>query len=173
MSTPDLAYSKYFWDLNEKALKETADILKDPGHAKFQSRMVKLLSRCQSPEELFSVISKEDFVKAWPNIRRYWVRIDKGSDFRDWWETVYEEIQKRQGKVKKVTGEPSALFRNIGTKIKKARIEKGMSQKDLAIAVGMKQPDISRIEEGKKNITLETLGRICKYLNIWEIGIGP
>jgi hypothetical protein len=30
MSKVDFTYTKYFWDLNEKALKETADILKNP-----------------------------------------------------------------------------------------------------------------------------------------------
>jgi len=78
--------------------------------------MVKLLSRCQSPEELFSIISKENFIKAWPKLKRYWVRVNKETDFRDWWQTIYEEILKSQGK-------------------------------------------------GKKNITLETLARICKCLD--------
>jgi DNA-binding Xre family transcriptional regulator len=170
MSKVDFTYSKYFWDLNEKALKETADILKDPENDKFQHRMVRLLSRCQRPEELFSVISKETFVKAWPKLSRYWAKIEKTSDFRDWWQTIYEELLKRQGKATKAMGEPSSLFKNIGAKIREARIDKEMNQKDLASAVGMKQPDISKIEDGKKNITLETLARICKYLDIQEIG---
>ena len=170
MNSTNSSYTKYFWDLNEKALTETADILKDPDHDRFQQRMVRLLSRCQSPEELFSVISKENFVKAWPKLSRYWAKIEKISDFRDWWQTIYEEILRRQGKATKAMGEPSALFKNIGAKIREARIEKEISQKDLALAVGMKQPDISKIEEGEKNITLETLARICKYLNIQEIG---
>lgn len=171
MSKLDISYSKYFWDLNEKALKETADILKDPGHGKFQSRMVKLLSRCQKPEELFSIVSKENFVKAWPKLSRYWAKAERTSDFRDWWQTIYEEILKRQGKAQKAIGEPSALFKNIGIKIRQARIDKEMSQKDLALAVGMKQPDISKIEEGKKNITIETLARICRRLDIEDIKI--
>ena len=158
-------YSKYFWDLSEKALEETGNILKNPEHAKFQSRMVKLLSRCQSPKELFSIISKENFIKAWPKLRRSWVRINKESDFRDWWQTIYEEILKRQGKGKKIGGEPSLLFKGVGARIREARIDKEMSQQDLALAVGMEQPDISKIEEGKKNITLGTLARICKYLD--------
>jgi DNA-binding Xre family transcriptional regulator len=170
MKRSDFAYSKYFWDLNEKALKETADILKDPDHDKFKQRMVRLLSRCQRPEELFSVISKETFVKTWPKLNRYWAKVEKTSDFRDWWQTIYEELLKRQGKAKKAMGGSSALFKNIGIKIRDARINKELSQKDLASAVGMKQPDISKIEEGKKNITLETLARICKYLDIQEIG---
>lgn len=173
MNKKKFTYSKYFWDLNEKALKETADILKNPEHSRFQPMMVKLLSRCQRPEEFFSIISKEDFVKAWPKLKRYWVRVNKETDFRDWWQTIYEEILKRQGKRKKVEGGPSSLFKGIGIKIREARIGKEMSQEDLALTVGMKQPDISKIEEGKKNITLETLARICKCLNIDFVILSP
>jgi DNA-binding Xre family transcriptional regulator len=35
----------------------------------------------------------------------------------------------------------------------------------------MKQPDISTIEKGGKNITLETLSRLCKVLEIKKIDI--
>jgi DNA-binding Xre family transcriptional regulator len=169
MNKPRFTYSKYFWDLNEKALKETGNILKNPNHGKFHTRMVRMLSRCQSPDEVFSIISKEDFIKAWPGLRRYWIKIDKESDFMDWWQTIYEEVLRRQGKGKKIKGEPSSLFKKVGVKIKEARIGRDMSQKDLALAVGMKQPDISKIEEGRKNITLGTLARICKYLDIDRI----
>ena len=171
MKKQNFAYSKYFWDLNKTALKETADILKNPEHDRFQSRAIRILSRCQDPKELFSIIPKENFVKTWPKLRKYWVKIDKGSDFIDWWQTIYEEILKAQGKTKKVTGGPSSLFKGIGIKIREARIGKEMSQRDLALSVGMRQPDISKIEEGKKNITLETLARICKCLDIREIGL--
>jgi len=171
MNKERFAYSKYFWDLNEKALRETEDILKSPEHAKFQSRMIRLLSRCQSPKELFSVISKEAFIDAWPRLRRYWAQIGKESDFRDWWQTIYEEVLRSQGRDKKVAGEPALLFKKVGVKIKEARIGRDMSQRDLALAVGMKQPDISKIEEGRKNITLGTLVRICKYLDIEEIKV--
>jgi DNA-binding Xre family transcriptional regulator len=171
MNKERFAYSKYFWDLNEKALRETEDILKSPEHAKFQSRMIRLLSRCQSPKELFSVISKEAFIDAWPRLRRYWAQIGKESDFRDWWQTIYEEVLRSQGRGKKVAGEPALLFKKVGVKIKEARIGRDMSQRDLALAVGMKQPDISKIEEGRKNITLGTLARICKYLDIEEIKV--
>lgn len=171
MKKQNFAYSKYFWDLNEAALKETADILKNPEHGKFQSRAIRILSRCQAPKELFSIISKENFTKAWPKLRKYWVKIDKDSNFIDWWQTIYEQILRKQGKARKIKGRPSSLFKGIGIKIKEARIGKDMSQNDLALAVGMKQPDISKIEEGKKNITLETLARICKCLNIGEVGL--
>ena len=50
--------------------------------------------------------------------------------------------------------------------IRDARIQRGLSQKQLALRIGMKQPDISKIEEGKKNITLFTLNRLCRVLGI-------
>jgi len=163
---------KYFWDLKKKALKETKGILKDPGHPRFTERVVTLLSRCDKPEELFSVIPRRKFVEIWPGIRTYWIKRIRRSDFRDWWETIYEQIlekyRQRPGKTK---GGTPVAFRTIGMKIRDARIQKGLSQKQLALRIGMKQPDISRIEEGKKNITLFTLTRLCKVLGIEEIDI--
>ena len=57
--------------------------------------------------------------------------------------------------------------------IKDVRIRKGLSQKELAIKAGMKQPDISKIEEGKKNITTITLARIYSILDIKKIDLQP
>ncbi|MFC1708813.1 helix-turn-helix domain-containing protein [Candidatus Omnitrophota bacterium] len=164
--------SKYFWDLNQAALKETKKILRDKNHAKFIQRMVALLSRCDKPKELFSIIPKKDFMSFWPKIRSYWMRRERESVFRDWWQAVYEQLltagQIRQKKPKE---EPVAFFRELGSTLKEARIEKGLTQKQLASIIGMKQPDISKIEEGRKNITLYSLMRLCKILSIKQIDI--
>jgi DNA-binding Xre family transcriptional regulator len=166
--------SKYFWDLNEKALRETKRILKNPDHPKFAIRMVTLLSRCDQPKELFSLISKKLFMEKWPKIRSYWVKITKESDFRDWWQTIYEQILDGFGrKSKKPKGKPSTLFLRVGKLIKEARVKNGLSQKELAVRTEMKQPDISKIEEGKKNITLTTLARIYTILDIKKIDLQP
>ena len=161
---------KYFWDLNEKALKETKRILKNTEHPKFAVRILTLLSRCDQPKELFSLISKKVFMEKWPKIRSYWIKITKESDFRDWWQTIYEQILDGFGrKSKKPKGKPSTLFIKIGRLIRDVRIRKGLSQKELAIKAGMRQPDISKIEEGKKNITTTTLARLCSILDIKKI----
>lgn len=163
---------KYFWDLNEKALKETEEILKNPKHPKFFARMVTILSRCDQPKLLFSVISKKEFIEVWPRLRSYWIKIARESDFRDWWETIYEQLlQEYKHKQKRPTGKSPVLFLKIGRMIKEARVQKGLGQKELALMVGMKQPDISIIEEGKKNITLETLLRLFKALDIKKIDL--
>lgn len=164
--------AKYFWDLNKKALNETQGIIKNPKHPRYIPRMIVFLSRCDQPKELFSLISKRAFVETWPKIRAYWLKLERDSDFRDWWETIYEELlRKNKFRDKSPKGKPSILFSNIGNAIREARIQKGLSQKEMALIVGMEQPDISIIEKGKKNITLGTLSRLCKVLEIKKIDI--
>ena len=53
----------------------------------------------------------------------------------------------------------------IGTMIHNARIEKGLTQEQLAEKTGTKKSYISRIENGKGNIQLSTL------IRIFEIGL--
>ena len=167
-----LVYSKYFWDLNEKAVRELGGIFKDPGHPKFNMRIVSFLSRCQKPKELFLFVDKNDFIKFWPKVKKYWKKTEGSVDFIDWWETVYEQLlQKKGASPKKPSGEPMPFLLIIGAKIREARVNKGLSQKELAFQVGMKQPDISKIEDGKTNITLITLFSLAKALAIEEIKI--
>lgn len=157
---------KYFWDLNPKALKETERIVKNPEDPRFTERFFELLSRCDDPKKIFSIITKKQFVEIWPNIRRYWSKRPQARDFKAWWETVYEQLLKKQTKVK---GIPAETFVKIGEIIRKRRLEKNLTQLDLASRTGLNQPDISSIESGKKNITLETLLRLCKVLDIDNI----
>lgn len=162
--------AKYFWDLNEQALRQTGGILINPRHPKFNQRMVALLSRCDQPKELFSFIPKDKFIKAWPGIKSYWIKISRKSEFRDWWQTIYEQILEERGiKQRAPKGESSGLFKGVGALIRKARISKGLSQKELSLLTGIKQPEISKIEEGRKNITIATLARFCQMLNIHQV----
>lgn len=55
----------------------------------------------------------------------------------------------------------------IGLKIKHFREEKlNISQKELAQKCNLDATYISRVENGKQNLTLETLEIICEALNI-------
>ena len=157
---------KYFWGLNEKAIKEVKNIIRNPEHPMFVPRFFTLLSRCDNPKEVFSLITKEQFVEVWPKVRRYWIKMARADDFRFWWETVYEQLLEDRKRYRHPRGESMRIFKEIGVKIRDARIKKGWSQLDLAQRVGISQPDISAIEKGKKNITLETLIQLCRVLNI-------
>lgn len=163
-------YSKYFWNLNEKALAEIPEIFKNPNHPKFNVRMADFLSRCQKPKELFSLVEKENFIQFWPKLSKYWRKISPESTFIDWWQTIYEQLLEEKGALlRRPFGVDSSALVKVGKNLKKTRINRGLSQKGLALQVGMKQPDISKIEEGKANITLLTLFALCKVLEIKKI----
>ena len=55
---------------------------------------------------------------------------------------------------------------NIADNIKRFRAVKGLSQKQVALDVGMNQPQYSRIENGKVEPTLTTLGKIAEVFEV-------
>lgn len=66
-----------------------------------------------------------------------------------------------------VAAEKTLRFRfSLANAILRARIHKGWSQADLAAAVGTRQANISRVEAGLANPTLDFVRRICDILNI-------
>jgi transcriptional regulator with XRE-family HTH domain len=56
------------------------------------------------------------------------------------------------------------LDRDIGRKIKEARLGKGLTQGQLAKLVHTCQPEINRIEKGKRNISVEHLVQFSSSL---------
>lgn len=55
---------------------------------------------------------------------------------------------------------------NIHENIKKARKAAGVTQKELAEAVGVYQKDISRWENGERTPSVEAIAGICKALKV-------
>lgn len=54
----------------------------------------------------------------------------------------------------------------VGKRIKSLRIERNMSQLDLASLCDLEKTSISRIENGRSNITLKTAVIISKSLDV-------
>ncbi|MDR0206086.1 MAG: helix-turn-helix domain-containing protein [Bacteroidales bacterium] len=54
----------------------------------------------------------------------------------------------------------------IADKIKKHRTAKGLSQKEIALEIGIDQAQYSRIENGKVEPTLSSLEKIADALNV-------
>ncbi len=54
----------------------------------------------------------------------------------------------------------SAFAREIAIRIARYRADRGLTQTELARAVGMKQPVIARLERGEQPPSLATLARI-------------
>ena len=59
------------------------------------------------------------------------------------------------------------LLSQLGSRIKKIRIEKNMKQNELANKCEFEKASLSRIESGQTNLTLRSLYKICKALDIY------
>lgn len=56
--------------------------------------------------------------------------------------------------------------RKLGKNLKRIRTEKGISQGDIARAIGMDKGFISNIENGKTNPTLSTITKLAKAIGV-------
>ena len=64
---------------------------------------------------------------------------------------------------------------NIGEKIRNAREDMDLSQRDMANLIPMNQSNYSKIERGIQEPNLEQLRRICQILNLdprYLLGLG-
>jgi DNA-binding XRE family transcriptional regulator len=161
--------ARYFWDLNQAALRETRDALRNPDHPRFLERMAILLTRCDKPKEVFSLLPKKKFLEAWPRIRAYWLKRDRQSINRAWWETLYEQLIEKPKP--SPVGKPAKPFAKVGKSLRERRIALGLNQTQLAKQTRLSQSVISQIEEGRKNMTLLTLLRLCKALKIRSLDL--
>lgn len=59
-----------------------------------------------------------------------------------------------------------AESQKLGKNLKRIRTEKGISQGDIARAIGMDKGFISNIENGKTNPTLATIAKLAKAIRI-------
>ena len=73
-------------------------------------------------------------------------------------ETIYEDGET-------VREEKPAAFVMVGEAVAAASAKKGLSQKELSDLTGIDQSDISRIERGIANPSVNTLNRIAKALD--------
>lgn len=58
------------------------------------------------------------------------------------------------------------LFIKIGDKIKEIRLEKGISQQDLAAKCNFEKANMSRIEAGRTNLTIKNAYKISLALGV-------
>ncbi len=54
----------------------------------------------------------------------------------------------------------------VGKRIQEIRVEKNLSQQDLAARCNFEKSNMSRLEAGRANATLSTLEVVCKALEV-------
>ncbi len=57
-------------------------------------------------------------------------------------------------------------LKTIGQRIRETRIDRGLSQAELAFAADISEPHISRIEQGKQKMYLDTFVRLIEALQV-------
>lgn len=65
-----------------------------------------------------------------------------------------------------ICGMSEKLRKQVGQAIKTARVNNGLTQGDLAKATGIQQPNLSAMENGKENVSLDQLERIADALGV-------
>ena len=77
-----------------------------------------------------------------------------------------EEIDKKMNWTEEEMREimEDVKFKRVAYTIREIRLDKKLTQKELAAKSGIPRTVISRIESGKRNITLETLMNIAESL---------
>ncbi|WP_314330100.1 helix-turn-helix transcriptional regulator [Abiotrophia defectiva] len=65
-----------------------------------------------------------------------------------------------------------AARQEVALKLVKLRLERGLSQAQMAEKLGLRQANLSRLESGQANPTVGLLGRIVESLNYeWNVGL--
>lgn len=59
-----------------------------------------------------------------------------------------------------------SLQQKVGKRIQTIRIEKNISQQDLAAKCNFEKSNMSRLEKGNANATLSTLEKVCDALQV-------
>ncbi len=78
------------------------------------------------------------------------------------WEEILKQMRKRKGFEQ---GYQAELLRlRLAHEVKVLREKKKMTQKQVAKAADMPQPVVARIENGKRGITVDTLGKVAHAL---------
>jgi transcriptional regulator with XRE-family HTH domain len=86
-------------------------------------------------------------------------------------EILQEELQDPEFRAE---WERTALARAIALAVVRYRGDHGLSQRDLAERLGMKQPQVARLELGEVNPSMETLMRVSAQLGIeFTIDVRP
>jgi transcriptional regulator with XRE-family HTH domain len=58
------------------------------------------------------------------------------------------------------------MLKRVGTRLRRARQAKGLSQEALALAAGMDRSYVSGLERGEFNVSLIALGRLARAAGV-------
>ena len=106
-------------------------------------------------------INNSTFMKKKPKKDEYWSswRIVEKKEYSDWRFYIHSEpISNNKEEIK--------LKKKFWDKLKKVRLQRNISQEELAYRARLHRTYVSDVERGKINISLENIGKLAKALKI-------
>ena len=79
------------------------------------------------------------------------------------WKTIKQQMIEEDSEFATAYEELAPEY-EIARQLMKARLERGMTQKELAAKIGTRQSNISRIERGQQNTSIGLLNKVAKGL---------
>ena len=119
------------------------------------------------PRSSLEVDDGSDLLNVQVDRGRFFFRVTQasGNHYEVPWDRVLHEAEPSYPYFRGRTNRTQTAHQ-VGAKIRKLRAARGVTQTELATAVGMMRSNISRIEAAKHRPTLETLERIAKALKV-------
>lgn len=162
----------WLWD-RKTSVNSAKKILRNPDNKNFLGFAALLLARQNSTREVFTqYLNPIDFCRNWQKIKRVMRRDNWNNPRIEFWQAIYEKLieKYRNKKIRindfKKQAEPvDELCRTVGNKIKNIRKQNGLTQKQLAGKMKISQQLISRIENGRENISVIALKNVAAALN--------
>jgi len=169
-----MAKQAWLWDRKDID-SEIKEILKEPGHPRFVYFAALLLERSNEPGVVFSqYIEKIVFCRHWPRIKKRMRKNAWANKRIIFWDAIYRRLYKKfkADGVKFRTHQKEdkgKLCKMIGNMIRKARTERGMTQKEFAGKLQVTQQFVSLLELGRENISINTFERMA---NVFDAKVG-
>lgn len=161
----------WLWDRNisDEEIKKTFSNIEDPQYIYLSAL---LLSRANSAQDVFKeYLQQKDFFLLWSRIKRQ-MRKNSWNDPRiEYWQAIFDTLKKKSElrelkQIVKIEEPLLSIYEEIGSRIRSAREQIGLTQKEFAKKMMISQQVISRVESGKQNISLKTLSKLCEQLGI-------
>jgi len=67
----------------------------------------------------------------------------------------------------------TAFYKEVGRRIRKERMERGLTQEELGAAVSLTRTSITNIERGRQKVTLQTFANIVGALGLAPTALLP
>ena len=155
----------WHWDINlpETKIKKILTREDDP---RFPRIAGALLSRMEDPKEVFKLITPVSFCRRWRAIEREIKSDNWTKEKAAFWKTTYlrlsKELREKGEKIRQIEIIRLDDFdRDLVAKIRECRKNVLMTQKELAVSMGVSQQFISNIEKGRERPNLDFLKKLA------------